>query len=148
MATGEPKGVVEALNARLDQILLEYKTCHGDECRRIDGLKADLLAAIPEKVKAAMDSRNVALEERLKALETSVMAAKPAVNPTPPAPPADPEVEVPEDRVFQCPKCGDALIIGQPECPNETCEQIIDWAGLLNPTYLREVEKQLQMEHA
>jgi hypothetical protein len=140
-----PTNVVDEIRSKLREIAHAQTTCHGEDCSKLDALSAQLKtieAAIPEKVKAAMDSRTAVFDERLKGIEATVSAIKvPVPNPVPPAPV---EVEVPEDRVFQCPKCGDALVIGQPECPNETCEEVIDWTGILAPAYLREVEKQLE----
>jgi|GEM_PF-6875017 len=150
----EPDPVAE-IRDKLKAIAEGQKTCHGEECARIDAVKSELLtklaafeASVPEKVKAAMDSRTALMDERLKGIEAAVASvhASPAASNPPAAAAPQPatEVTIPEDRVFVCPKCGDALIIGQPECPNETCEQTIDWSEILAPRYLEMVEKQLQ----
>jgi predicted RNA-binding Zn-ribbon protein involved in translation (DUF1610 family) len=152
MAKDEPEDVVAEIRTKLKAIDEALKTCHGEDCDRLDKLKAQLEkveAGIPDKVKAAMDSRTALFDERLKGIEAAVATvhAPPVAQNPPtaaPAPATVAEVEIPEDRVFVCPKCGDALIIGQPECPNETCEQVIDWTEILNVDYLREVEKGLQ----
>jgi hypothetical protein len=137
----EPKSVsltTAEIQRKLRVLDEKLSTCYGDQCNRIEAAKAELMKRLPDAVKAAMDSRTALMDERLRDIEAAVTASKV------PAASIPSEITIPEDRVFVCPKCADALVIGQPECPNETCEQVIDWTLILTPDYLREVEKELE----
>ena len=47
------------------------------------------------------------------------------------------------DYIFECPKCGEALIIGKPECPGTNCKEVVDWTEILTKEFLTEVVKEL-----
>ena len=104
---------------------------------RIQGAVTDHLVAGPDgQYELRPQSRRWAPRAR----EPGPVAPSPT---NPPALPATNSSHPLLDYIFPCPKCGEALIIGKPECPGTNCKEVVDWTKMLNPGFLADLVKGL-----